>query len=179
MIDLADLKAALNVPDGFTAHDDYLTALERAAVGYVQRKTGWYWGPEQEVDATLCGSGTRDLWLPDHASAVSRVVEWSVYGVDSELPAESYALRREPGSTHGIRLSRRDGRLWLPGYEYAVTYTRGYEEGTEPEDIRQAVIGLVALWFEVRLPVATAGLSSAPVPDHVAAIIAARRKGMA
>ena len=178
MIPLATLKAALNVPDGFTAHDDYLTALEMAAVGYVQRKTGWYWGPEQEVEATLCGSGTRDLWLPDHASAVSRVVAWSVYGVDSELPAESYALRLEPGSTHGIRLSRRDGGLWLPGYEYAVTYTRGYEAGAEPEDIRQAVIGLVALWFEVRLPVATAGMSSAPVPDHVAAILAARRKGM-
>src|SRR5690606_16685183 len=111
VIDLTDLKAALNVPDSFSAHDDYLTALERAAVGYVQRKTGWYWGPEQEVEVVLCGSGTCDLWLPDHASAVSRVVEWSVYGVDNELPAESYALRREPGSTHGIRLSRRDGGL--------------------------------------------------------------------
>src|SRR5690606_42059298 len=71
----------------------------------------------QEVEVVLCGSGTRDLWLPDHASAVSRVVEWSVYGVDNELPAESYTLRREPGSTHGIRLSRRDGGIWLPRSE--------------------------------------------------------------
>ena len=178
MIDLPVLKAALNIPEGYTEHDDYLVALEAAAVSYVQRRTGWYWGPEQEVEITLCGSGTRDLWLPDHASEVSRVVEWSVYGVDNELPAESYALRLEPGSTHGLRLSRRDGELWLPGYEYAVTYTRGYEAGTEPEDIRQAVIGLVALWFEVRLPIVMAGMSSAPVPDHVAAILAARRKGM-
>src|SRR5690606_9493970 len=176
VIDLTDLKAALNVPDGFTAHDDYLTALERAAVGYVQRKTGWYWGPEQEVEVVLSGSGTRDLWLPDHASAVSRVVEWSVYGVDIELPAESYALRLEPGSTHGLRLSRRDGGLWLLGYEYAVTYTRGYAAGEEPADIRQAVTGLVAHWFEHRLPVAS-DLAAQPAPDHVAAIIAAHRKG--
>lgn len=176
MIDLADLKAALQIPAAFTEHDDYLTALERAAVAYVERKTGWYWGPQQEVEVVLYGSGTRDLWLPDHASAVSRVVEWSVYGVDIELPAESYALRLEPGSTHGLRLSRRDGGLWLLGYEYAVTYTRGYAAGEEPADIRQAVIGLVALWFEQRFPVAL-GTVAPPVPDHVAAIIAAHRKG--
>lgn len=177
MIDLPALKGALNIPEGYTEHDDYLTALEAAAVSYVQRRTGWYWGPSEDVTAHLRGMGSPDLWLPDHASAVSKVVEWSPYGIDQTLDASAYTLRLEPGSTHGLRLVRLDD-IWYPGAEYAVTYTRGYAEGEEPGDIRQAVIGLVALWFEARLPVAL-GTVAPPVPDHVAAILAARRKGLA
>lgn len=176
MIDLPALKAALNIPEGYTEHDDHLTALEAAAVSYVQRRTGWYWGPSEEVTVHLRGMGSPDLWLPDHASAVSKVVEWSPYGIDQTLDASAYTLRLEPGSTHGLRLVRLDD-IWYPDAEYAVTYTRGYTEGEEPGDIRQAVLGLVALWFEQRLPVAL-GMVAPPVPDHVAAILTARRKGL-
>lgn len=176
MIDLPALKAALNIPEGYTEHDDYLAALEAAAVSYVQHRTGWYWGPSEDVTTYLWGMGSPDLWLPDHASAVGEVVERSFYGVDRMLDASVYTLRLEPGSTHGLRLIRLDG-IWHPDAEYAVTYTRGYAEGEEPGDIRQAVIGLVALWFEQRLPVALDTVAP-PVPDHVAAILAARRKGL-
>lgn len=176
MIGLAALKAALQIPEGYTEHDEYLAGLERAAIAYVQRKTGWYWGSAEDVTVHLRGMGSPDLWLPDHASDVGEVVQWSPYGVDQTIDASEYALRLEPGSTHGIRLVRRSG-IWHPGVEYAVTYTRGYAEGAEPEDIRQAVTALVALWYEQRLPVSL-GMAAAPVPDHVAAILAAHRRVM-
>lgn len=177
MIGLAELKAALQIPAALTEHDDYLTALERAAVAYVERKTGWYWGPQQEATALIEGTGTWTLWLPDHASDVVRVVERSFWSGDGlELPGDSYELVKEPGSTHGLKLRRNTWYPWACACTYAVTYTRGYAPGEEPADIRQAVAGLVAHWFEHRLPVAS-DLAAQPAPDHVAAIIAAHRKG--
>ena len=178
MIELAELKDALRIPAALTEHDYYLTALERAAVAYVERRTGWYWGPQQQATALLEGNGTWALYLPDHASAVVRVAErsrWS--GTETELPPSSYELVLPPGETHGLKLSRRTWEPWAYGVLYAVTYTRGYAAGEEPADIRQAVVGLVAHWFENRLPVAAAGAAQ-PAPDHVAAIIAARRKAV-
>jgi uncharacterized phiE125 gp8 family phage protein len=178
MIELAELKAALRIPAALTEHDDYLTALERAAVAYVERRTGWYWGPQQEATALLEGNGTWALYLPDHASEVVRVAErsrWS--GTETELPPSSYELVLPPGETHGLKLSRRTWEPWAYGVLYAVTYTRGYAAGEEPADIRQAVAGLVAHWFEHRLPVAAAEAAQSS-PDHVAAILAARRKAV-
>ncbi|HEX6939367.1 MAG TPA: hypothetical protein VF158_08140, partial [Longimicrobiales bacterium] len=151
-------------------------------------RTGWYWGAAQEATAVLIGDGTADLWLPDHASAVSAVVERAYDGgTETPLAGADYALRKPPGATHGLRLVRRGGSVWTYGYEYVVTYTRGYTETAPasgdspadvaaPDDIRQAVTGLVTLWFEQAIPVAL-GTVAPPVPDHVAAILAARRKG--
>ena len=178
MIDLPALKRALNIPEGYTEHDGYLIGLEAAALASAERRTGGYWGEPQAATPYLEGAGTPDLWLPDHASEVTRVVE-RLYpnAQETALDEGAYALRLDPGSTHGLRLVRLGG-VWCRGADYAVTYTRGYEAGQEPADIRQAALGLVALWFEQRLPVAL-GTVAPPVPNHVAAILAARRKGMA
>ena len=178
MIPLPDLKLAAKVEHD--ADDSYLVNLEAAAVAYVQRKTGWYWGEEAEAVMTVEGGGGGVLWLPEKVTAVTSVVSQPYEGGDQTTITagadDGYALRLAPGETHGMRLIRKGGVGWAREYEYVVTGTIGYDEAVPvPDDIRQAVSSLAVLWYEQRLPVAL-GSVAPPVPNHVAAILEARRR---
>lgn len=163
MITTALLKTALRI-DG-TDQDDYLSELETAAVAFVERYTGRYFGASEEVTRVVGGDGTRVLWLPDHASAVASVAEREYPG-DTETvitagDSDGYEADR-PSTLDANRVAalfRKGGNVWEEHYEYVVTFTRGYASGSEPSDIRQAVIALVAYWYEMRLPVAVGSVA--------------------
>lgn len=180
MIDLPDLKAALNIPADMADHDDYLQELEEVAVAYVGRVTGRYLGAvDDEAEFVVPGDGIVSLFLPQRVSEVTAVSERPYPGgvetVIATDDADGWELRLASGETHGARLVRKGGYIWHRGYEYVVTATIGYNAGTEPAEDRGDVVALVAFWFEERLPAVT-GTVAQKVPLHVAERLAARRK---
>jgi hypothetical protein len=158
MIPLADLKLALRIDEDDTSQDVYIEELEEAAVAYVQRAGGRYIGPPvADAPLVFVGSGSREAYLPEYASAVSVVGTRDYPGGEvAEIPSEGangWSLRFEPGATHGLRLIRHGG-VWGRDEEYVATSAIGYGVGGEPADVRKAVGFLVAHWFELRIPVA-------------------------
>lgn len=189
MIELAALKAALNIPTGDARFDGLLTEYEAAAVAYVQRRTGWYIGPKIEgAEFVVEGGGGGVLWLPEKASAVTAVKERAYEGGTETAIAtgetNGWALRLPPGETHGMRLVRKGGYGWTRGLEYVITATIGYAETVvatgpntvaAPDDDRADVTALVSHWFENRLPVAV-GTVAPPITNHVSARLESRRR---
>lgn len=171
MISTALLKTALRI-DG-TDQDDYLTELEAAAVGFVQRYTDRYFGASESVTRSLRGDDTPVLWLPDHAASSGIAVTEREYPGDTGTTItagddDGYVTDR-PSSLDSDKVAalvRSGGHVWERAHEYDVTFTRGYAAGSEPADIRQAVIALVAWWYEQRTPVAM-GTIVPVAPLHV------------
>jgi len=164
MIALEELRTALKNPA--SEDDAYITALEQGAVALMERRTGKYFGGEEERTEYLVGKGGQTLYLSGPSGAVATVTEAAYPGTTGEDITDGVVAR-------GTKLIRTDGYQWAKGYEYAVTYTRGWAEGAEPHDIRQAVRQLVTLWYEHRLPVSEAGAT--PLPAGVESVIASHR----
>lgn len=174
MISLADLKLALRI-DG-TAEDNYLTALEAAAVAAVERWTGRSFAESGARTEYLTGAGIDRLWLAETPAAdpALTVTEAAYPGAETTAitaaDADGYVIRE--------RTLVRRGGIWHAGYEYAVTYTAGYAAGEEPADIRQAVMQLVGHWYENREPVVV-GTVAAPIPLTVRDLLAPWRRYVA
>lgn len=166
MVSIAKLRAALEVqePDELS----YLTELEQRAVAHVERETGHYFGPLQEITEYIPGTGTKNLWLSD-LPVVGEETPLSVADVDEG----DYVVR-------GRKLVR--SIAWTHGTEYAVTYTRGYPSSAEepgqetpeddihaPAEIRGVVEWLVAYWYEERLPAAAVEME--PLPMHATRVL--------
>lgn len=164
MISVTDLKFHLNLPTSFTTHDDYLDALEEAAVSYVERVTGRYFGAAGARTEYLSGTGIDTLWLADIPTTITSVTERdSLTDAGTELVEDTdYVVR-------GNRLVY-VSNTWDADYEYEVVYTAGYAAGAEPADVRQAVKMLVGHWYTNRLPVVTAQTAT-EVPVSVREIL--------
>lgn len=181
MISAESLRAELKIKG--THHDTYLAELEERAVAYIQRRLGYFIGEEEAVTEYLEGSGTLRLWLTDiPALDIDEVIERVAPGADGATivgaDANGFLLR-------GSKLVRKNGLAWVRGYEYEVTYTRGYESldapsptNLPPGDVQGLVTKCVAFWWERRVPVPRIGEQHAfPVPHHLdSGIIAARRQ---
>lgn len=176
MISVADLRVALKDPPA--SENAYVKQLEAAAVALIERETGKYYGPVRTRTEIAIGTGFGTLQLVGPVAldvyGVAQIasVNESQYagGTASEIVADGsggFIVRESV-------LYRRSGGFWRSGYEYVVVYEQGYAEGEEPADIRQAVMQLVALWYEARLPVVEAG-TLADVPFSLAQIIADNR----
>lgn len=153
MISVAALKAHLNIPH--TLHDTYLADLEAAAVEVAEQHFG-YLGAAEEVTEYVRGTGIADLYLSDPAAATPvPTVTAAQYPGDAGDAATDFVAR-------GNRLVRTAGGVWSRGYEYAVTYTRGYAPGAQPERAHHAVRMLVAHWYASRTPVSDANASKMP-----------------
>jgi hypothetical protein len=146
VIDTASLRAWLGTSE---SDDALIEDLERAAVAYVERRTGRYFGPTEEVIETLYGDGGRRLWLSDVPA------DDAVSVVDADGATLTDVTLRRSGTE--AWLERPAGLVWgLPrrwsGYPmaYTVTYQRGYAEGDEPADIRRAVMAWVARQWALR-----------------------------
>lgn len=154
-----------------------LVALEEAAVAFVQTQTRRYFGGREEFQEIVQGRGSRYLYL-SHAAEdavlgdayfdASITVTERVWGsgggrwgwasgcgctpsssgsdgVDPDTGlVTDWELRRFEGETALVRTSG----VWLRGAEYTVTYTRGYEEGNEPADIKRLVANLVKVGLD-------------------------------
>lgn len=177
MIEIAELRRAARVSG--TSRDAQLVDYERAAVAHVEQETGRYFGDEEGVTETIPGTGTVDLWLPEKCKEIPATV--SEHATPGDTPttvtasaSDGYVLR---GDATLSKLTRKGGSVWSPWREYAVTYTRGYETGEEPSDIRQAVKGLVVYWDARRIPLPRVGETHTfPIPHHVEKIVANWRR---
>lgn len=150
MIELADLKLALRLDPDATTEDDYLEALEAAAVAHVERATGRYFGPVVERTEYLRGDGRQEIYLQEEpaATGASPAVVIAVTSDGEDVSGDDYEVRG--------RILRHTSAWGLALYptDLVVIYDAGYEAGEEPADIRQAVTTLVAHWYEFRIPVA-------------------------
>lgn len=172
MISVASLKAHLRVTH--TADDVYIAELEEAAVGFVERWTGDFYGPEEEVTEIVPGTGLRALWLaqaPAGSPVVVTIDETSYPGATATAIAD---VDDDGFEVRSRKLVRKGGGGWVRGYEYEVTYTRGYAEGAQPEPVRHAVKMLVAHWYHSRTPVAAATVA-ANVPLTVSSLLGGPR----
>lgn len=144
MIAIADLTQWLQAPDGDIA---LLSDLEPRAVAFVERSTGRHFGVSQAFVEILEGRGTDTLWLNEEPASITSVRERAQTG-DSwttvvEADADGFELR-------GARLIRKGVSKWTDGYEVEVTYNFGYAVDAEPGEIRQLVIDLVKLKYDLR-----------------------------
>lgn len=135
-----------------TTEDALLEEYEAAAVAFVERYTGRYFGEPVARTEYLVGTGAQEVWLSETpAGAVA------VLSNDVAVDAGDFTVR-------GRRLRHASiwGAPWLPT-DLAVTYTAGYAAGEEPADIRVAVMELVGKMYEYRTAVAEAVLSEVPM----------------
>lgn len=155
--------------------DNLIARYEEAAVSAIESWTGRYFGPTAEVTEEVYSGGGSDLiWLseiPDLTIAgsdpVIQVETWN--GVDWDLVAST------DFETDGFALYHK-ASYWPTGRRNVrVTYTRGYAPGEEPWGIRQAVMMLVAHWYQNRESIVV-GTIVTEVPDAVRALIAPYRK---
>lgn len=167
MVSIDKLRTALEVQEADEL--DYLVELEQRAVAHVERETGHYFGPLEEITEYLQGTGTRNLWLSDFPV------------VDEETPVTVVDVDEGDYVVRGRKLVRTS--IWTHGAEYAATYTRGYTSTAEtpgeetptddihaPAEIRGVVEWLVAYWYEERLPAAAVEME--PLPMHAAGVLA-------
>lgn len=150
MIPADELIALTGATEADTAA---LEALERGAVAFIERQTDRYFGPPEEITEYVTGAGGRRIWLRDHPIVdeyhALAIVERSYPGGDAtEISDSVWQLRESDREFPLVRLGS-DGP-WTRDFEYAVTYWRGYEEGDEPADIRQLVLDLVKVRWQLR-----------------------------
>jgi hypothetical protein len=184
MISVADLRTALKLEpleDAYAEEEEaaYLEDLEAAAVAFVERYTGRYYGTEEEeAEFVVGGSASGTLYLPERMSAVATVSSRSYLGgAETEIgeeDADGWLLKVPNGATHGFQLLRRGGQWWDSALEYVVTGTIGYAAGSEPPDIRKAVIKIVGRWNEQRVQLGDA--PSAEIPADVKEILNLHRR---
>lgn len=149
MIELPALKAHLGT-DAVRAdpdRDTVLSSLEAAAVDFVQRETGRYFGASTTFTEYIDGEDDREIWLNEPASSVTSVHErcdiGDVWEEIAEGDSDGWELR-------DARLLRKGGCVWERGSEYRVIYDFGYAAGSEPGEIRQLVTDLVAHRYRQR-----------------------------
>ena len=150
MIPLHVVAQYLRVEDASQA--DLVEELERAAVAFVERETGRYFGPVQTVTETFSGVSGRRLLLRDKPTGTVTVTENGVATTD--FTADGRVL------LHTV--------TWSPYVDIRATYQRGYAEGQEPGDVRALVLQLTAHYYENRI--------GAPVPGDMQAALRRLRR---
>ena len=127
-----------------------LASLEAAVVSHIQKRTGRYFGPEEDVTEILPGSGTGRLYLADMPVAVDGeiVVTAQYAALGDELADDADFVLRSSGTE--AWLDRTDGGRWTTTNEYHIAYRRGYLPGAEPEDIRNAVVMMISETWNLR-----------------------------
>jgi hypothetical protein len=173
MIDLPLLKLGIRhaLDEGDTTEDAYLELLEAAAADKLEDALGYgFPSPAAEVARILDGPGADALWLPEEPAADPALVleTRSSGGEWEEVDASDYEL-------DGRVLYRLSGRWTLGRRNYRATYTTGYASGEEPAWARNAVVQIVAHWYENREPVAV-GTVAADIPMHVMETLLQKRR---
>lgn len=175
-VSLAEAKAHLRV-DG-TAEDTLIASLIVTSRLHVEAGHGL-------ALVTQGWSYFLDCWPPAAAlklplrpvQAIGAVRLYDEDGATTTVPSSSYLL---DGASAPARLVRQ-GRVAWPkpgrvanGIEIALTVGFGDAAADVPEPIRQAILLLVAHWYEHRSPLEI-GAQAEPVPDMVATLLAPYR----
>jgi uncharacterized phiE125 gp8 family phage protein len=163
---LAEAKAHLRVTSG--AEDGLIGALIAAARRHVETATGL-------ALLTQGWSLVLDRWPATPEIALPRwpliaLASLKVYGDDDVAAVIDPSHYFADGVSRPARLVRRGSRAWAPpgrianGIEIAASYGFGAAGASVPEPLKQAMLRLIAHWFESR------GDAAAP-PLDVAALI--------
>lgn len=170
MIALSVLRAHLHEPP--TADNALIRQYEQAAVARMERETGRYFGAPVARTEYREATGQREIWLAETPTGTV-----SVTSDGTVVPAADFTLRERR-----LRHTSRWGAPWTPA-DLVVSYEAGYtasgtaEEASvaAPDDIREAVLDLVTLYYVERIPVsATAGVTE--MPHRVQAVINSWRR---
>lgn len=175
-VSLAEAKAHLRVSG--TSEDLLIASLITAArvhlemilaSGFVTQTWSWFldeWPRRIHLDLPL-----------GPARSVIAIRVLGDGGVVTTLPASSYVLSRSSPP----RLTRADRQPWsrgapgpasgASGIEIEVVAGYGDDADDVPRPIRQAVLLLVARWYEQRVPV-DVGREASEMPPEIAALIA-------
>ncbi len=125
-----------------------------------------------------CWPGHGHLKVP--LGPLIRVDAVQVYGADDVAAPVDPAHFFVDQASHPARISLRMGRTWpqpgrtLNGIELMIACGYGASADAVPEPLRQAVLQLVAHWFENREPVVL-GQSPMHIPQMVSALLAPYR----
>lgn len=146
----------LALPGVVEANGDALVALEAGAVAFVETQTGRYFGLPETVTEYVTGRGTARLYLRDHPTPEDGEYE-PVVAVDERTTPGGDPTEYVQGADFELRVADREfaliryaGEVWTAGYEFGLTYRRGYPAGEEPADIRQLVLDLVSVRWQLR-----------------------------
>lgn len=160
ILDLADVKRQLRVTTD--ADDQMLKDLIDRGVEFVERESGFYFGVPKDHTEYVRGNGTDTLFLSDRIATAPTQVKERPYpgGTDTTILAgdqDGFVVR------DGRALRRKAG-VWYYGYEYEITYKRGYTASQAPGWVEQAVIRFVRLHYQPQGT--TAGLQSETVRGY-------------
>lgn len=123
------------------------------ALAFIEEQTGQrYFREVEEFSEYICGSGTRNLMLRHTPVGMLgsggetehfMTVEARAYpgGTAAVLTTDHFDVR---AGGREAWLTRFGGNVWTEGYEYHVTYLRGYEVDGLPPDIEGLVLDLIA-----------------------------------
>lgn len=147
MIPTAEIKRALGIPTADTSRDTDIAYAEAAAVAYVERATGRYFGEPREFIQYFDGAQTAALYLDEPPLVDIYGALLDPFEVASRAGATWTAAETDTYDIDGARVIAVDS-VWASGSRnLRVTYTAGYEAGTEPADIRAAVLALAVAMF--------------------------------
>lgn len=155
MIAIPVVKTWLGQPDeeGLT---QLLTDLEARAVALVLSETERHFDVAAALTEYRTADGSAKLRLNENATAITSVHErlnpgdtWVEIVEGDSDGFEIRAPRAGDVSGRAILL-RKDGLRWRFGFEYRTIYSFGYTAGSEPGQIRQAVLDLVSLKYHQR-----------------------------
>lgn len=150
MLSLEKIRAAL--PNA-TTDDALLADMEARAVAFIESQTARYFGPPIIAAEVVLGRGTYHLQLSELArldsdTTIESVDERAYPGQTATVIGEDgFEIREQKNRTY---LVRHGGYKWTLGYEYEVTYERGYDEDAGPKDIEQLILDLLALRFSMQ-----------------------------
>lgn len=171
MIAIGDLETFL----GISAGTDLALVLdiEAAAVEFVENFTHRFFGSTasdegSDYSEVVEGQGHDELWLSEAPATLPPSVLQQPWPGATQVTitasdSDGYVQR-------GPRLVRKGGFVWRLGYEYVVTYDRGYvqtaaasadvtpEDVAAPDDIRHAVKKIVRIEYrEIKSKAAVGG----------------------
>lgn len=159
MIGITELERFLGISAG--TDTVLLCEIEAEAVQWLESETHRYLEAAASDTKILPGNGKPDLYLLEPITSVTSVLRQLYPGATQETITEGDADGFEVRDMH---LTRKGGFVWNRGYEYLVTYVRGYTETSPaqaditpadiaaPDDIRRAVKGIVAFWYNAGEP---------------------------
>lgn len=175
-VSLSEAKAHLRVDGG--DEDDLISSLITAARVHTEVQTG-----QSLIEQTW--SVFQDSWPDGPVMAlplapVISVAAVRVYGEDDIPSAIDPSHYYVDTASRPARLVLRSGRTWprpgraANGAEVEIIAGYGAGPADVPEPLKQAILQLVAYWFENREPIAVAN-SAMAVPQMVAALLAPYR----
>jgi uncharacterized phiE125 gp8 family phage protein len=148
VIPVARIKQHLRITHN--AEDTLLTEYEKAAVSYIERRAGMYYGLPKVAEAT--GTG-RYVFLVGPVVSVDTVAGADGGAVEFTREGNVITLARNPFRN-----------------AHTVTYTHGAAPEDIPPHIVHAVLMLIAHWYAYRTPVAVATVAT-EIPHGIEALV--------